>query len=98
PDAANTFTYTLVTGTGSTDNASFNIGGISGDSLRTSAVFDFETKSSYSIRVRTTDQGGLFFEKAFTVTINDVNEAPTDIALSNSSVNENQPVNTTVGT
>ena len=27
PDASNTFTYTLVTGTGSTDNASFTING-----------------------------------------------------------------------
>ncbi len=38
--------------------------------------FDFETKSSYSIRVRTTDQGGLSFEKAFTITVTNVNEAP----------------------
>jgi hypothetical protein len=43
-DAGDTFTYTLVNGTGSTDNASFTI---SGNSLRTAAVFDFETKSSY---------------------------------------------------
>ena len=68
-DAANTFTYTLVSGTGDTDNASFNI---SGSSLKITASPDFETKSSYSVRVRTTDQGGLFFEKAFTITINDL--------------------------
>jgi len=37
-------------------------------------VFDYETKSSYSIRVRTTDSGGLYFEKQFTITINDVTE------------------------
>jgi hypothetical protein len=37
---------------------------------------DFETKSSYSIRVRTTDQGGLPFEKQFTITINDLVETP----------------------
>ncbi len=66
PDAGNTFTYTLVSGTGSVDNASFNI---SGESLRTSAVFDYATKSSYSIRVRTTDQGGLYTEKVFTDSI-----------------------------
>jgi VCBS repeat-containing protein len=72
PDAGDTFTYTLVSGAGDSDNASFNI---SGDSLRTSEVFDYETKSSYSVRVRTTDQGGLFFEKQFVITITDVVEA-----------------------
>ena len=94
-DAANTLTYTLVAGTGSTDNAAFNI---SGSSLRITASPDFETKSSYSVRVRTTDQGLLLFEKAFTITINDLNEAPTDIALSASAINENVTTNSTVGT
>jgi hypothetical protein len=58
------FTYTLVTGTGDTDNASFTI---AGDQLQTNAAFDYETKSSYAIRVRTTDAGGLFFEKELTI-------------------------------
>jgi len=93
-DAANTFTYSLVAGTGSTDNAAFNI---SGSNLRITSSPDFETKSSYSVRVRTTDQGSLTYEKAFTITISDVNEAPTDIALSASSINENVPANSTVG-
>ena len=65
---------------GDTDNASFNIVGASAAHER--RRFDFETKSSYSVRVRTTDAGGLFFEKAFTITVTNVNEAPTDIALS----------------
>jgi hypothetical protein len=66
PDAGNTFTYSLVSGAGDTDNTSFNI---SGNQLRTSAVFDFEIKNIYSIRIRTTDQGSLTFEKAFTITV-----------------------------
>jgi hypothetical protein len=66
-----TFTYTLVTGTGSTDNGSFQI---VGNELRSNAVFDFETKSSYAIRVRTTDDSGRFFEQMFTITISDVVE------------------------
>ncbi len=78
PDAANTFTYTLATGTGSADNTAFNL---SGDSLRLTASANFELKNSYSVRVRSTDQGGLFFEKPFTVTIMDVNEAPTLAAI-----------------
>jgi hypothetical protein len=66
PDAANTFAYTLVSGTGDSDNAAFNI---SGTALRASSSFDFETKSSYSVRVRSTDQGGLWTEKVFTISI-----------------------------
>jgi LPXTG-site transpeptidase (sortase) family protein len=94
PDSGNTFTYTLVTGTGSTDNASFNI---SGANLRTSAIFNYETQSSYSIRLRSTDQGGLNYEKVFTVSVSNVNETPTDISLSSSSVAENLAANTVVG-
>ena len=70
-DTGDTFTYTLATGTGDADNASFTI---SGTTLSTAAVFDFETKSSYSVRVRVTDAGGLTFEKALTITVTDVNE------------------------
>ena len=71
PNAGDTFTYTLVSGSGGTDNASFTI---SGNQLLTAASFDYETKSSYSIRVRTTDQGGLYTEKVFTITVTDVDE------------------------
>ena len=95
PDANSTFTYSLVTGTGSTDNASFTI---SGATLKTAAVFDFETKSSYSVRVQVTDAGGLTFEKVFTISVTDVNEAPTNITISNTSVLENAVSGTTVGT
>jgi gliding motility-associated-like protein len=66
PDAGDTFTYTLVSGAGSTDNASFSI---SGNQLKANTVFVFNTKSTYSIRLRTTDAGGLTFEKVFTITV-----------------------------
>jgi hypothetical protein len=94
PDSPDSHTYTLVTGTGSGDNGSFTI---VGDKLKTAASFNFEADNSYSIRVRTTDAGGLTFEKELTVTVTNVNEAPTDLALSNNSVAENQPAGTTVG-
>ncbi|TWI44569.1 SprB-like repeat protein, partial [Flavobacterium glaciei] len=93
-NTADTFTYTLVAGTGSTDNTSFNI---SGNTLTINASPDFETKSSYLIRVRTTDNGDLSFEKEFTITVNNVNEAPTDISLSASAINENVAGNSSVG-
>jgi hypothetical protein len=95
PDVGDTHTYSLVSGAGDNDNASFTI---DGDHLKTAAVFDYETKSSYTIRIRSTDQGGLWIEKQFTIRVTDVNEAPTDIAVSNSTVAENQPAGTVVGT
>jgi gliding motility-associated-like protein len=72
-DTGDTFTFALVSGTGGTDNASFSI---SGTTLNTAAVFDFETKSSYSVRVRVTDAGGLSFEKVITISVINVDESP----------------------
>ena len=95
PDTGDTFTFSLACTVPSADDSSFNINGAD---LRTSDVFDFETKSAYNICVRVADQGGLFFDKNFVVTVNNVNETPTGIALSNNTVDENQPVNTLVGT
>lgn len=91
----NTFTYTLVAGTGDTDNASFVI---TGNELLIKESPDFETKDSYSIRVRSTDQGGLTFDKVFTINVTNANEAPTDILISSATIAENVPDNTEVGT
>ncbi|MFN6464904.1 MAG: putative Ig domain-containing protein [Nostoc sp. DedVER02] len=76
PDTGNVFTYSLVPGTGDTDNAAF---AIAGDSLKINSSPNFEAKSSYSIRVRSTDNGGLSVDKQLTIQVNDVNEAPTAI-------------------
>ena len=99
---AGTFTYSLVTGAGSSGNDAFII---SGDQLLTNQSFNFEAQSSYSIRIRTTDNTGRTFDKIFTIQILDVNEAATTI---NTSVNpatgvpnsilENRPTNSIVGT
>ena len=90
-----TFTYALVAGTGDTNNASFQI---SGSNLLTAASFNYEVKSSYSIRVRVTDSASNTFEQALQVTITNVNEAPTAIALSATTVAESATVGTIVGT
>jgi hypothetical protein len=95
PDTGNTFTYSLVPGTGDTGNSAFSI---VGNELRLNSSPDFESQSSYSIRVRTTDQGGLFYDKELTVNINDLNEQPTALNLSASSIDENAAVDTVVGT
>jgi uncharacterized delta-60 repeat protein len=70
-DANDTQIYTLVAGTGDTDNAAFTI---EGNVLKAKQSFDFETKNSYSIRVQTKDSFGATFEKQFTLAIGDVNE------------------------
>lgn len=86
PDIGDTFTYTLVAGPGSADNASFTI---VGDQLRTTAVFDFETKSSYTIRVRSTDAGGLSFEKQLSVSVSNQSPHATGLYVRGSSWNTN---------
>jgi len=73
PDVGDTFTYSLVGGTGGTNNASFTI---SGSQLKTAASFNYEAKNTYSIRVRATDQGGLHAEEVFTIGVANVNEPP----------------------
>ncbi len=94
PDPGNTFTYILVDNAGYPDNTSFNI---DGSNLRTSAIFNYETKASYTIKVRTTDQDALFYEEVFTISVTNVNEAPTDITLTPTTVAENLPINSVVG-
>jgi hypothetical protein len=66
PDAGDTFVYSLVPCAGATDNALFAIGG---NTLRAAISFDYEARTSCSIRIRSQDQGGLAVEKVFTITI-----------------------------
>lgn len=91
PDGSDTFTYSLVGG----DTSLFNI---NGNQLRSSAIFDWEGVNSYSVTVRSTDAGGLQTQATFGINIANVSEAPTDIALSANTINENAAVNTVIGT
>ncbi len=76
-DANDTFSYSLVPGTGSTDNNAFSI--INGNQLQINSSPNL-TKPSYSIRVRTTDGDGLFLEKVLTINVNDLMNS-TELAL-----------------
>ena len=93
-----TYTYELVSGVGSTDNTSFQI---VGNELRTLGPFNFETKSSYSIRVRSTHELGQQLEWKFTIQVTDVDEfnvgAITDTNAAANTVPEHSPVGTPVG-
>ena len=85
-DSNDSFSYSLVDGESATDNALFTI---DGDQLKINLSPDYETQDSYSARLRTTDSGGLTFEKSFTFTVNDLNEDPTNLSISASTFNEN---------
>jgi hypothetical protein len=73
PDAGDSFSYSLITGDGTNDadNASF---AIDGDSLKTAIALDYETQTCYYIYVQVEDSGGLSFEKAFVINVNDISE------------------------
>ena len=58
------FIYQLVSGDGDDDNALFTIVGAE---LRTDTTFMCSHRTDYSIRVRSTDVGGMFIEKSFAV-------------------------------
>jgi ELWxxDGT repeat protein len=92
--ATGTVTYTLVTGSADDDNASF---AITDGSLTAIAAFDYETKSSYSIRVRSEDASGSSAERGFLINVENINEAPASADLSSFTVSENQPSGTVVG-
>ncbi len=94
PDTGDTHTYSLVAGEGDADNAAFMV---VGDELQTAVTLDFETQATYSVRVQSMDAGGLSVEQVLTINVTDVNEAPTAIALSSSTVAEAEPVGTVVG-
>ncbi len=77
-DAGDTLTYSLE----GTDAASFSIVSTSGQ-LQTSAALDYETKNSYSVTVKVTDDSGASNNSdtiAVTVSVTDVNEGITPVA------------------
>ncbi len=63
-DSASNLTYTLVSGTGSTNNGNYAISGTTLQFTHSSAGAGTET-----VRVRVTDSSSLYYEKAFTITI-----------------------------
>jgi hypothetical protein len=78
--AGDVHTFSLVTGEGSDDNGEFEI---QGNKLIATHQFNYEGKKTYKVRIAATDQFGASLEKAFVITVTDVNDAP---------VAENQPI------
>ena len=81
------FSYGLVAGAGDTDNLAFFI---TGNELHLTHTPDFESQSSYSIRLKTTDQGGLSFERDVQLVVNDLPDSPS-CSISNVRVSEASP-------
>ncbi len=67
PSAVDSFTYTLVSGAGADDNADFAIQG--NQLVIDRQLSEYATGETLSIRVRTTDSTGGWFEKAFTLAV-----------------------------
>ena len=103
PDAGDTLTYTL----SGTDAASFAIGGSTGQITTVDGEsYDYEVKSSYSLKVEATDGKGGTASIAVTVNLINVNEAPafgegeadeTGVKTTTRQVAENSPAGTSVG-
>lgn len=70
-DSEDSFTYSLVTGTGDTDNASFTI---NGDQLLAAVAFDFESQNGFDIRIQTEDGNGGTFAQSLSINIDNVAE------------------------
>ena len=64
--------FEFASGIGDEDNDKFYI---INNELRLISTLDYETESSYSIRVKTTDQNGLEFYKSFTIEVIDLPRA-----------------------
>jgi uncharacterized ubiquitin-like protein YukD len=72
-DSGDSFTFSLTAADENNDNGLFRI---NGNNLETDSQFNFEERSSYSVRIKVEDSGGLSFEKLVEVKVIDVNEAP----------------------
>ena len=93
-DQGQSFTYTLTSNPG----GNFEI---RGDKLfaSTSANLDYESSKRHQITVNSTDNGNppLSVQISLVINLQDVNEKPTKITLSNRSVQENKPTGTVIG-
>ena len=89
------FKYEIAEITG-TDYASFSINQSTGE-LSLKAQPDYETKSTYSVTILSTDSGGKTLSETFTVAITDANDAPTLTVPTTASVTEDASISTITG-
>ena len=75
-DEDDVHTLSLVNGAASDDNDQFTIEDYA---IKSKAIFDYESKSTYSIRVKADDGNGGTLEQSISIIINDVNNASSDL-------------------
>ena len=90
PSQKGTKEFSLLSELEAGDNKFFSI---EGNQLKSLAPIDFENKSSYNIRLKASDSLGKDIISDVLIRIADINEAPTDIKLSNLSIKENSSTN-----
>ena len=83
------FSYEIAEIEGSIDHSAFSINPANGE-LSFGSQPDFETKSSYTITIIATDEGGKSFSETFTITVTDGNEPPVFDPAAAFSTPENQ--------
>jgi VCBS repeat-containing protein len=71
-DSSSSYVFSLVAGTGDTDNSDFEI--INENELSNITEFDYEAKNQYSIRIKALDADGFSFEKAFNIDVTNLND------------------------
>ena len=79
-DDYDSHTYAFISGIGDSDNNLFTI---EESILKINSSPDYENKSSYSIRIKATDRGGLFYEEVITLGVNDLLETGNVIGIIN---------------
>jgi hypothetical protein len=94
PDAGDAIAYSITGGTGA---GLFAIDAATG-ALTVTGALDYEAAASYTLPLRAQDNAGLFDTTTVTINIADINEAPTALALSHASVDENSANGTVIGT
>lgn len=96
PAPAGPNVFLLVPMPGGADNSFFVI---DGDLLRTAAPLDHETHGTCHIKIKAANSNSLnlIYGETMTITVNDVNDAPTGISLDRPGVNESLPTNSLAG-
>ncbi|MGB0100222.1 MAG: Ig-like domain-containing protein, partial [Nocardioides sp.] len=78
PDRLDVHRFALASGTGDRDNETF---AVAGTELVTAAVLDFEEAEQLSVRVRATDREGATYERVLVVSVLDVAENGSPLAV-----------------
>ncbi len=88
-DREEVFTYSLA------KNNNFEIDG-NQIKVKAGADLDYETEQNHKLDITVTDGTGNSYNETVTLAVNDINEAPTDIQLNHTAVDENASTGTVV--